>query len=142
MLPAPLARADICPYPGVGVGAVILFGRGGFCDYPVEINGAHMHCETGGVGLGGAFGLGGSGEGGGLNGALSGSGISGSSCTWRCPDNTLAPQPNPPGAWNKYLVVMDSTNFCALEGHMDPNGFWSAPVLPTEGIPPEGDRRR
>ena len=34
------------------------------------------------------------------------------------------------------MVVMNSTNFC--KDHMEPNGFWSEPVLPTEGIPPGG----
>ena len=130
MLPAPIARADICPYPGVGVGVNVLVGQGGFCDYPTEINGSHMHCETGGFSLGGGFAFT---DTGGFGGSVS-PGISGASCSWRCPDGVKAPQPNPPGAWNQYLVVMDSTNFC--KDHMVPNGFWSDPVLPTEGIPP------
>jgi hypothetical protein len=32
---------------------------------------------------------------------------------------------------------MNTTNYC--KDHMTPNGFWSAPVLPTEGIPPAGE---
>ena len=133
---APPGRADICAYPGVGIGVNVLVGHGGFCDYPTEINGSHMHCETGGYGGGGAFGTGFGGSDAGISGAFGSSGIGGGSCSWRCPDNTLAPAPNPPGAWKEYLVPMNSTNWCFIDGHMDPNGSWSAPVLPTEGIPP------
>jgi hypothetical protein len=119
------AHADICTYPGVGWGANVLLGRGGFCDYPTEINGSHMHCEAGG------FGLGGSGSLNGDNGSLGigGSGVGGASCTWRCPDNTLAPAPNPPGAWHTYLVPKPT----ACAEHMDPAGFPSEPVRADEG---------
>lgn len=126
-IPGPPAHADICAYPGVGVGARVIFPYGGFCDYPTEINGSHMHCEIGGAGLGGGI----SGSGDSVTASLGGLGVGGASCTWRCPDGTMAPAPNPPGAWKSYLVVMDSTNFC--RDHMDPNGIWSAPVLPSEG---------
>ncbi len=132
-LPAGSAHADLCSYPGVGEGAVVFFGRGGFCDYPTEINGSHLHCEGGGVGIGGVLGQAGDM---GTSFAFGGSGIGGSGCSWQCPDGTLSPAPNPPGAWREYMVVMDSTNFC--KDHMAPEGFWSAPVLPTEGIPPGG----
>jgi hypothetical protein len=135
LLSAPPAHADLCPYPGVGVAANVIFGRGGYCDYPTEINGSHMHCEAGGAGLGGNFGLAGVGDLGTASLGLGGFGAGGASCTWRCPDNTLAPQPNPPGAWKNYLIVMDSTNFC--KDHMTPAGPHSAPVLPTEGVPGE-----
>jgi hypothetical protein len=40
-LPAGSAHANLCPYPGA------LFAQGGFCDYPTEINGSHMHCAGG-----------------------------------------------------------------------------------------------
>jgi hypothetical protein len=66
-----------------------------------------------------------------------GQGVSGVSCNWRCPDNTDAPAPNPPGAWKEYLAPMNTTNYC--KDHMTPVGFWSAPTLPTEGIPPAGE---
>jgi hypothetical protein len=130
----PGAQADNtgqCQYPGVGTAGNVVGGFGGFCDFPTEINGSHWHCEGGGFSAtgGGAF-SGGNGAtvtGGGLLGA------GGASCTWRCPDNTLAPAPNPPGAWKQYLRVMDSTNFC--KNHMTPAGFWGDPVLPTEGQP-------
>jgi hypothetical protein len=135
--PTPPAHADtICPYPGVGVLGVNVAGiNGGFCDFPTEINGAHWHCQAGGVGLGIGFGVSGAG---GVSGAQAGQGAGGVSCNWRCPDGVDAPTPNPPGAWKNYLVPMNSTNFC--RDHMTPNGFWSAPVLPTEGIPPVNEQ--
>jgi hypothetical protein len=133
ILTAPPAQAGLCEYPGVGA-AVNIFGiRGLFCDFPTEINGSHWHCEWGGAGIGGVIGF----SDNGLSGGLAGGGVGGASCTWRCPDGTLAPPPNPPGMWKEYLVPMNSTNFC--RDHMDPNGFWSAPTLPTEGIPPAGE---
>lgn len=133
------ARADICPYPGVGIGVNVLFGRGGHCDYPTESGGQHLHCETGGFSLGGGLGLAPGLVDGGLGSlALGGSGISGASCTFRCPDGTLAPAPNPPGAWKEYLVPAP-TAFCVVNNHMTPNGFWSEPVRPEEGIPPGGE---
>ncbi|WP_156744563.1 hypothetical protein [Mycobacterium sp. E740] len=129
-VPAGSAHADLCPYPGVGSGGGALFSQGGFCDYPTEINGSHMHCEAGGFGVNGILGA----SNNGISGGIGGAGVGGLSCTWRCPDGAMAPAPNPPGLWRQYMVVMNSTNFC--RDHMAPNGFWSAPVLPTEGIPP------
>lgn len=131
-LPAGSAHADLCAYPGVGSGGGALFAQGAFCDYPTEINGSHMHCEAGGFGVNGIIGA----SSGGGSVAFGGAGIGALSCTWRCPDGAMAPAPNPPGLWRTYMVVMDSTNFC--KDHMAPNGFWSEPVLPTEGIPPGG----
>src|SRR6201998_1495160 len=55
-LAAGSARADLCPYPGIGSGGGALFAQGGFCDYPTEINGSHMHCEAGGFGVHGHLG--------------------------------------------------------------------------------------
>ena len=130
-LPAGSAHADLCPYPGVGSGGGALFGQGGFCDYPTEINGSHMHCEAGGFGVNGIVGA----SNGGGSFAFGGAGIGALSCTWRCPDGAMAPAPNPPGLWREYMVVMNSTNFC--KDHMTPNGFWGDPVLPTEGVPPD-----
>ena len=133
-LPAGSAHADLCPYPGIGSGGGALFAQGGFCDYPTEINGSHMHCEAGGFGANGIIGQATNGGG---SFAFGGAGIGALSCTWRCPDGAMAPAPNPPGLWREYMVVMNSTNFC--KDHMAPDGFWSAPVLPTEGLPP-GER--
>jgi hypothetical protein len=130
-LPAGSAHADLCPYPGIGSGGGALFAQGGFCDYPTEINGSHMHCEAGGFGVNGILGQSTNGS----SFAFGGAGIGALSCTWRCPDGAMAPAPNPPGLWREYMVVMNSTNFC--KDHMAPDGFWSAPVLPTEGVPPE-----
>jgi hypothetical protein len=131
--PAPAHADTLCPYPGVGIlGANVVGIGGGFCDFPTEINGAHWHCQGGGINLGGVAGVADNGLSAGANPA----GVGGLSCNWRCPDGTDAPAPNPPGLWKDYLVPMNSTNFC--RDHMVPNGFWSAPVLPTEGVPPEG----
>jgi hypothetical protein len=134
-LPAGSAHADLCPYPGVGSGGGALFAQGGFCDYPTEINGSHMHCEAGGFGINGIIGQATSGGG---SFAFGGAGIGALSCTWRCPDGAMAPAPNPPGLWREYMVVMNSTIFC--KDRMAPNGFWGEPVLPTYGVPP--DERR
>ena len=62
---------------------------------------------------------------------LGGAGVGGLSCTWRCPDNSMAPAPNPPGAWKWYLVPVPN----ACKDHMEPAGFSSAPVFPGEGMP-------
>lgn len=126
----PPAGADICAYPMVGVGAQVIVGRGFFCDGPTEVNGSHWHCEAGGVGLGGSGTF--TGDMGSIG--VGGLGVGGASCSWRCPDNTLAPQPNPPGAWKTYLVPHPA----ACTDHMDPAGFWSEPVRPEEGAPPDG----
>jgi hypothetical protein len=137
----PPAHADTqCPYPGVGILGVNVGGiNGGFCDFPTEINGAHWHCQGGGVslGLGLASGLA-LGGGGNLGLAQAGQGVGGLSCNWRCPDGVDAPAPNPPGQWREYLAPMNTTNYC--KDHMTPNGFWSAPTLPTEGIPPVNEQ--
>jgi hypothetical protein len=136
---APPAHADLgflCQYPGIGIGVDVGGVTGAFCDFPTEINGAHWHCQSGGIhlGIGGAL----TGLGNGVNAGAAGvgQGIGGLSCNWRCPDNMDAPAPNPPGAWKEYLVPMNTTNYC--KDHMTPNGFWSAPTLPTEGLPPDG----
>jgi hypothetical protein len=131
---APMAKAGSqCEYPGVGVGANVIFGGGGFCDFPTEINGSHWHCEAGGVNLGGAFVF----NQNGLGVSNSGNGIQGASCSFRCPDNTMAPAPNPPGAWKTYMIPVAN----ACKDHMEPAGFWSEPVRPDEGgpvVPPVG----
>ena len=123
-LSAPTAKAEECQYPAVGVVVNAVLGGGFFCNYPTEINGSHLQCEAGSsVG----FGRGGFGG----NNTLGGGGAS---CTWRCPDNTLAPAPNPPGAWTTYMTPQP--NACA--DHMEPIGSFSEPVRPDEGVPPEG----
>ena len=123
-LSAPTAKADECDYPAVGIGVNVLVGAGEFCDFPTEINGSHWHCEIG------LFGF----AGGGISGlSIGGFNIGGKSCTWRCPDNTPAPAPNPPGAWKSYMIP--KPNACA--DHMEPAGHFSEPVRPDEGIPPE-----
>ena len=119
-LPAGRLTPTPARIPALGPVAATLFGQGGFCDYPTEINGSHMHCEAGGFGVNGI--LGGPANGGGSF-AFGGAGIGALSCTWRCPDGAMAPAPNPPGLWREYMVVTNSTNFC--KDHMAPNGFWA-----------------
>src|ERR1700736_5130682 len=58
-------------------------------------------------------------------------GAGGGGVTGRCPDNSMAPAPNPPGAWKWYMVPVPN----ACKDQMEPAGFSSAPVLPGEGIP-------
>ena len=123
-LSPPPAEAEYCEYPAVGVAANVVAGRGSFCNFPTEINGSHLHCE------GWSFGFGG-GDSGGLS--ITGLGIGAASCSWRCPDNTPAPAPNPPGAWKDYMVPQP--NACA--DHMEPAGPFSEPVRLDDGIPLE-----
>lgn len=59
-LSIPTANAEFCDYPAVGISANVVAGRGAFCNYPTEIKGSHLHCESGSFGFGG-------GGGGGLN---------------------------------------------------------------------------
>src|ERR1700722_7326030 len=126
IFPSPRANAGLCDYPAVLTGANAFLANGAYCDWPTEINGSHMHCEAGGVGVdvGGAFA-------GGATLGLGGMGVGGVSCTWRCPDSSMAPAPNPPGAWKWYMVPVPN----ACKDHMEPAGFSSEPVLPHEGGP-------
>jgi hypothetical protein len=117
-----------CQYPGVGISANAVGGYGGFCDFPTEINGAHWHCETGGFDAGG---IGLAPIGSGVNiGGLSVIGGGGTSCSWRWPDNTPAPAPNPPGAWKNYMIPM-----APPPEHAAPAGPQSELVHPDQGIP-------
>lgn len=138
--PGAVARADVngypCAYPGTGIGAEVIVANGQFCDGPTEVNLTHIHCEGGGANVG-AFGLAGSN---GISlGAIGSSGIGGAGCSWRCPDNTLAPAPNPPGMWHSYLdvnrIIRAGRAFCVKEGHLAPAGPTSELVRPEEGDP-------
>lgn len=76
-----------------------------FCDFPTEINGSHWHCELGGAALQAAVNVGVSIGFLSIGGSLSGNvGAIGGSCTFRCPDMTIAATPNPPGAWKDYIT--------------------------------------
>ncbi len=132
-----------CNYPFVGTSAdvdVLIHAGGQFCDGPMEINGSHYHCESGGGGIGGgAIGI--APISGGLLdlGGFGGSGFGGTAgrCEWRCPDNTRALAPNPPAAWVRKLTVTDATNDC--RDHMRPAGADSAPApgnIPDPAAPP------
>lgn len=126
-----------CTYPFVGTSAdvqIVVHGGGQYCDGPMEINGSHYHCESGGGGIGGgAFGLAPIGPLtiGGFGG--SGVGINLGGCHFICPDMTPAPFPNPPQAWKSYLVVLDKNNDCL--DHMQANGPGGAPPVVDPGPP-------
>ena len=90
IFPPPRANAGLCDYPAVLTGATVFFSQGAYCDWPTEINGSHLHCEAGGLGVDAGAAIGG-----GATLGLGGAGVGGVSCTWRCPDNSMAPAPNP-----------------------------------------------
>ncbi|MEZ0364117.1 hypothetical protein ACAG26_10515 [Mycobacterium sp. pUA109] len=93
---------DLCDYPGIGQSGLVLGTYWYFCDFPVEENSTHWHCEYGGWSLGGGANAGiGVGP---VNAGLSSLAGVGGSCTWRNPDNSIGQAPNPPGAWRNYLV--------------------------------------
>lgn len=129
----PEAKADPfgypCQYPGIGFGAEIFGISGQFCDYPTEANGTHWHCESGGLRTGG---VGVATSQGVSLGALASLGASGEGCSFRCPDGTVAPSPNPPGDWKTYLIPRLS--FC--KDHAVPAGPTSALVSIDEGAKP------
>jgi hypothetical protein len=100
-IPAP----GLCEYPGIGGSGMIMSSYYYWCDFPTELNGSHHHCELGGFAIQAngnvgvnimmfSAGVGISGNIGGITG----------SCTWRCPDNTLAQAPNPPGGWKDGII--------------------------------------
>jgi len=124
----------LCSYPGIGMSGMIMGADYFFCDFPTEENGSHWHCEYGGWTLGGGNI---SGPNGGI-GLITGLGAVAGSCTWRWPDNTLAPAPNPPGAWKNYLVPK-----LPPPEHRESAGMWSDPqptyeTPPVPGGPPAG----
>lgn len=109
-LTAPTARASVdgnvpgpglCDYPGIGQTGMIMGEYNYLCDFPTEENGSHWHCEYGGAVIQGQIGISIALLRAGIQlpiGALEGS------CSWRCPNNTLAAAaPNPPGAWKDHL---------------------------------------
>jgi hypothetical protein len=111
LLSCPSAKADIggqvpgpglCEYPGVGGSGMIMSSYYYYCDFPTELNGSHWHCQYGGFAMQGVGSVGINimmfsasagviGNVGGLNGT----------CSWRCPDMTMAEAPNPPGGWKE-----------------------------------------
>lgn len=136
----PVAHADVggevpspglCDYPFIGHSEMI--GAGPFtnvfiyvCDGPMEINGSHWHAELAGdvvqaavqAGISMMF----------VNASASASGnlgAIGGTTSYRCPDNTLADWPNPPGAWKNWI---DHSIRCKSIG----------PVPPPLGLAPPG----
>ncbi len=97
----------VCDYPGVGTSDFEAGATMYYCDFPIEENSTHWHCEYGGWNLGGPGGnapLGGTFMGFGLTIPAGDFGGAAGGCSWRWPDNTIGPAPNPPGAWKNYLV--------------------------------------
>jgi hypothetical protein len=97
----------LCDYPGVGGSTFEAGVATYYCDFPIEENSTHWHCEYGGWNLGGPSGtgpLGGSFAGFGLTIPAGDFGGASGNCSWRWPDNTIGPAPNPPGAWKNHLV--------------------------------------
>lgn len=141
ILSAPLARADIggevpgpggCEYPGVGRSGQAANVYWYYCDFPTEINGAHWHVEMWGVDIQGAVNAN-------LNfpivsfgGQLSGQ-IGGifTLFDWRCPNNTLADPPNPPGAWKNYMPHHDCKTVSPA-----PSPGWENAQPPPNVVPP------
>lgn len=148
------AKADFfnypCSPPGQGTGVdikVIVDASGQFCDGPTQINLTHLHCDSGGasvqgsgVGLGSIPFLGGSALSvGGIGGGAIGGG--GQGCTYKCPDGTPAPQPNPPWTQSNipYLdvnrIIKANKAFCVVGNHLLAQGPTSELVRPEEGDP-------
>jgi hypothetical protein len=97
----------VCDYPGVGTSDFEAGATAYYCDFPIEENSTHWHCEYGGWNLGGPGGnapVGGTFMGFGLTIPAGDFGGAAGGCSWRWPDNTIGPAPNPPGAWKNYLV--------------------------------------
>lgn len=105
----PAAQADIggnvpgpglCDYPGVGGSGMEMGAYHYWCDFPVEENGSHWHCEYGGGATQGV---------GGVNilmfsaSVITPLGVLEGTCSFRCPDGSLSAAPNPPGAWKNAL---------------------------------------
>jgi hypothetical protein len=107
LLSCPPADADIggqipapglCEYPGVGgsgMAGALVPAYWYWCDFPVELNGSHWHCQYAGaagigtIGVSMIFQAGIAGPVGGMVGG----------CAFLCPDMRLAASPNPPGGW-------------------------------------------
>jgi hypothetical protein len=97
----------VCDYPGIGGSNYEAGATSYYCDFPTEENSTHWHCEYGGWNLGGPGGngsIGGAFMGFGLTIPAGDIGAAIGGCSWRYPDNTVGPAPNPPGAWKNYLV--------------------------------------
>jgi hypothetical protein len=129
------ARADVvsCGYPATGyyvrADVAVVIGVLFACDFPREINGAHLHQEA--LTLDAGFNVGANitrtGGSNTIGGPLTIGGQAWSS-SWRCPDQRyLAEQPNPVGAWNKPMVA----------GHCKAIGV--APSAPSDTPWPAGD---
>lgn len=106
MVPAP----GLCDYPGVGHSTMAGLGPVAniyiyYCDFPTEINGSHWHAELSGEAVQAMLGAGISISFLNVSGSMTGYlGLIDGSTSYRCPDNTLAEMPNPPGAWKNRIT--------------------------------------
>jgi hypothetical protein len=122
-----------CGYPATGyyvrADVAIVIGVLYACDFPREINGAHLHQEA--LQLDAGFNTGANiARSSGTNNIGAPLTIGGEAWTssWRCPDQRyLAEQPNPVGAWNKPMIA----------GHCKAIGV--APSAPSDTPWPAGD---
>ncbi len=134
---SPTSKADIggqipapglCEYPGVGGSGMIMSTYFYWCDFPTEINGSHWHCQEGGFAITAMgsvsimmFTAGLSGQVGGIIG----------SCSWRCPDMSMAAQPNPPGAWKDSIITEKCKAVGPNPDEPQPEAAPAPPVMPT-----------
>ena len=118
----------LCDYPGVGASG--LDGLGVFhywCDFPTEINGSHWHCFYGGAASQGTVGVSLI-----FNASISTPvGVLQGSCSFRCPNMTMAATPNPPGQWKVYLKPATCHSISP-----NPDAPVSATPYPREQAPP------
>ena len=124
----------VCDYPGVGGSNFEAGATSYYCDFPVEENSTHWHCEYGGWNMGGPGGnapIGGTFMGFGLTVPAGDFGGATGGCSWRWPDNTIGPAPNPPGAWKNYLVPKPPP-----PEHRAPPVPPAPPAEPESGPPP------
>lgn len=109
-VPAP----GLCDYPGVGSSGMAMNSYWYTCDFPIEENGSHWHCEYGGGSVVATAGV---------SIMMFNAGIAGNvgvitgTCSWRCPDLTLAAPPNPPGAWKNRITPVK----CVAVGGVPPS---------------------
>lgn len=127
----------LCSYPGVGSSGMDFGVYHYVCDFPIEINGSHWHCEYGGAAGNGLVGVSIAPFGVGLNAAVSSNvGVLEGSCSWRCPDNNLAAAPNPPLAWQNGQAM---TARCKDVAPAPVPAWLAQPPGPPNPLAPQGE---
>ena len=91
----------MCDYPGIGRSGVEGPAYHYYCDFPIEINGTHWHCDYGGGMMQAQAGVSIMMFNASIQTPL---GVLEGSCSWRCPDMTMGAAPNPPGAWKNHIT--------------------------------------